>query len=681
VSAGVNIFTAATITFNKLHVSTDDDWGMLIAGSGGGVVRVLDAGSTVDAEGWPAIEATNLVLDMTFSDVSATNSSGDGIRLQGTTGMFSATGGFLTNNADRGVALFLGSTVFSYDGSITTPVGSGRSVIISNNSGSSTFNGLVQERGQGILLSSNDPGAKTVFQGGLDIDVSGGLGFNAGSAGGIEVTGFGNTIDAVGQSAIDISDSSIGPAGVTFESISADGGGTGIMLLNVEGPGNFTVTGTGGPGSGGLIQNTTGPSVKMENAENPSLFNLDIVNSGGPGIRLVGTKNGTLDGVTIDGTGVNSGAVEDRRGIDIHDVTGTFTFDNIDVTNAGTDGIAMFSPGGGDRTLNINSSSVTMSGQLDALIGTGVWVGASTVGSGMTTVTVTATTLASNSQSGLHGATLGTQELDLRISSSPVTGNGFVGVSLHTGESGTTTGRVTSNPNIDSNGNSSIELFHNGGTSNFDFSGNGMMGNAAGVQVYLATGTGPGQINGFIRGNNIDGTTFPGTGGAGVFISADGSPGVDILVENNDISGMADGATGGVVGFFSFNGASTNSSNFLVTNNRIDMPGTASGDGIHFGVGGLGTLCASLNGVGNQIGVPGGGDHIFGGGFTATSTLNIQGLPGFTTVANDVEDLFEGQNHPFGLPGSPLSPGNASWVLDGTAGANPGTCQSPIPLP
>ena len=119
----------------------------------------------------------------------------------------------------------------------------------------------------GINLTGNN-GATINFTGGLSINTSssGTTGFNATGAGPgattggtITVTGGSNVISSGSGTALNVVNTTIGAADLTFQSISSSGGSnTGIILDNTGSSGGLHVIGSGSAGTGGTIANKTG---------------------------------------------------------------------------------------------------------------------------------------------------------------------------------------------------------------------------------------------------------------------------------------------------------------------------------------------------------------------------------------------------------------------------------------
>ena len=108
---------------------------------------------------------------------------------------------------------------------------------------------------------------------GLDIQTSSGAGFSATGGGTVTVTdpadAATNSISTASGTALNVVNTTIGAAGLTFESIGANGAASGIILNTTGTVGGLTVTGVGNTlGFGGTITNTTGAGVSLTNTAN-----------------------------------------------------------------------------------------------------------------------------------------------------------------------------------------------------------------------------------------------------------------------------------------------------------------------------------------------------------------------------------------------------------------------------
>ena len=234
-----------TITFGTLHISTGNEPALAI--SGAGTVRVTDPSSTLAASLSSAIDVFSVDLDMTFASVSSSSFSSVGIRLNGTTGDLTMSGGSITSTNGSSIRISGGSTNMSYAGSITS-TRSSDVVVVQNTTGTMTFSGPITEScdtcsvsvNAGINLNNN-PGATINFSGGLTLSTGPNTGFSATGGGTVNVTGTNTASTTIGI-VINIQNTDIGGSGFTFESVSVSGAPNGVVLTNT-GSGDFAVTG------------------------------------------------------------------------------------------------------------------------------------------------------------------------------------------------------------------------------------------------------------------------------------------------------------------------------------------------------------------------------------------------------------------------------------------------------
>jgi hypothetical protein len=158
-----------------------------------------------------------------------------------------------------GAAVTIGNSdlqAFTISGDIDVTAGGGRPVLINNNTGGSiTFNTTIDSTQQGILVTGNTDttirfaGQTTLNTAGnnavtlsnntnggvrfdnIDITTTGtGTGFVASATDNLTVQGTGNTITTADGVALSLTDVEVGAAGVRFESVTATGGTTAVVL-------------------------------------------------------------------------------------------------------------------------------------------------------------------------------------------------------------------------------------------------------------------------------------------------------------------------------------------------------------------------------------------------------------------------------------------------------------------
>jgi hypothetical protein len=325
-TSGVIDSTTVTSSANE-GIGVDDDTGSLtlddvnLTTTGTGLdidssndVTVNSSGDADISSSGRAVSLTTVTSnpanmpDVTLDQVSSTGGA-TGINIDDIgNGTFSTNGGTLSGHTGAEVDVNNGSGNITYPGTIGN--GSGLSAQITGRSGCTiALSGNINDTsdaGGGIDMSSNtggtvtfsgatktlNTGASPAFAstgsnptitlsgGGLDIDTTSGAGFSATGGGTVTVQGSSNTIESTSATALNVTNTTIGAGGATFQRISSgnntpaasDNPANGIVLNNTGTSGGLTITGTGANNSGGSIQNTTGHGVSLTSTNN---FNAD----------------------------------------------------------------------------------------------------------------------------------------------------------------------------------------------------------------------------------------------------------------------------------------------------------------------------------------------------------------------------------------------------------------------
>lgn len=318
----------STVNFNGTTTLNGGDAGIdIISGSSGTIT--FGTGTTVtNPAGLPYNEDTS-TANVTFNgSITKTSSSNSAININAKTG---------------------GTT--SFNGLVTATTGATNAISLTSNSGG-TIN-FANTSGTSNITTTSGNGFN--FTGGGSLNVTGnnyvvsstsGTTFNA-TAGTVTATGTGNTIASTTGRAVNINGATIGGSGVTFKSVSANGGTTSAILLSGTGAGNFSVTGDGtaaagaqgGNASGGTIQNISGAdAISLNNVSGTvSLKSMSILNI--TSSTDASDAKQTLSGVdAIQGTGTIGGLslvgvkISNTSDMAINGVTGTswngLTIDN-----------------------------------------------------------------------------------------------------------------------------------------------------------------------------------------------------------------------------------------------------------------------------------------------------------------------------------------------------------------
>lgn len=332
IADGVDVATSnsgATFQFASLSVTADDGVGLRANASG--TLQIGGSSNSIVSNGGPAVDiaSTNLGSGATFANLTSTNSSGKGVNLDSVSGAFTANGGSISGPAGIGFDLNGGSSTVTYAGALSNTANAPLIEVTSRSAGVATFSGTLSSTasGDGIRVSSNSAGsvqftgsskvlttgADTAVHlasntgasihftgGGLAITTTTGAGFNAiGGASAVTVQGVSNTVTTTTGTALNVSATTIGASGLTFQRISQSGGANAIVLSSPGSTGGLTVTGTGASDSGGILQNLTADAVLLSGATGVSLSEIRITNAGANALDLSNVTGLTLSGVDI----------------------------------------------------------------------------------------------------------------------------------------------------------------------------------------------------------------------------------------------------------------------------------------------------------------------------------------------------------------------------------------------
>jgi hypothetical protein len=317
----------------------------------------------------------------------------DGLTIDGQNGSFTYSGTISNAGAGRAVNILnkTGGTV-TLSGDVN-PAAAGRGILVQGNSTGTntiTFSGASKRistgTSPGVNVATNTGATISFTNGGLDITTTTATGFNATGGGTVTVTAGANpnTITSGAGTALNVVSTTIGVSGLTFRSISANGGTTGIVL-NATGAGGLTVTGTGTTdGSGGTIQNITSNGASFTSANNVSLSNMTFTNAGstdggGAGVCDGNTNAGchaainlsTVTHVSLTNVDISGGA---EQGINGQNVT-HLTLANSTIQNVGNavneHGIyirGLFGTVAGGTVNSITNTTVTNAGNHNVFI-------------------------------------------------------------------------------------------------------------------------------------------------------------------------------------------------------------------------------------------------------------------------------------------------------------------------
>ncbi len=651
VAAGDNVYLAETGTDYTTGILLADNQKLVGEGaSGASLDSVLGITLPTHSAALPAIGGASPVVNATGSGVAV--ASGNEVRgLDITT-----TGGVGLTGAGVGVLTVDDVASISSSGAAGIVLSGGSAVSITVDAVTVTGS-----PSGGINLTSM-PGTTNLA--GINITTTGGTALLATNAGTINVTGSANSIDATNGPAVSLTGTTIGLSGMTFGSISASAGSTGIVL-NGTGTGAFVVTGdgpsspadltrgqtvvgSGGPitlGSGGTIANTNGDAIQLTNASNVTLRNM-VVSGDGAGSRsgmlAVGGEALTIDntritgfsddgihatglvGLTVTHTEVETNAkstdsiANDESNVTLTDVSGVALFDNSLIRDVHQDNVRVSScasgPCGG-TSLSLTFDNVAIS---DTLSGGG-------------------------GNDGILVRSFNDANVTLVVTNSEFTNNRANGIQ-HTTNDAATAGSTTVTGSVFYGSAVEINIAHQGTTHSFNVANNtirdqlGVVAHTShAVNVFLGGLSGPSSVlSGTISGNTIGNAAIADSGslfGQGIELFASGAGTLTANVTDNTVRAIQFGSA-----FRAISSSHTGLINVTAKTNTFDITPSSSG----FALAGLdltagatptdtGTMCADI--LGNTSFV---GDLFWAGAYvtTAAGSPTIE-LVGYAGAAND----------------------------------------------
>ncbi|MEM9733396.1 MAG: inverse autotransporter beta domain-containing protein [Pseudomonadota bacterium] len=348
------------------------------------------------------ILATGSLGTVSFTNVDITGNNA-GLGLTNVSGSLTADATSSIANTN-GVAVDLngGTATINYNGSIAETDANGNGIAVQNITANGiTFGGPVAIDAGGFVgvNLSNNTGGTVAFTGGLNVDVSTGLGLAAQGGGTLNILASAGdeSITAAGGRALFLDDVT---TNITLDTITADGGGVanrGVEIDELGANSSFTVSGATS------VSNFTSQGLRIEDF---SQTGIDITfgqvtasGNGADGILLDDTGNAT---VTFGATNIVMGTTNGALGIQLEDgSSGNITFGATTISNVG---------GGANQTgLDIDgivSGTVTfadldISGQATSTTSIGIDL-TNTLGNGTIQVGDTATNGQSASITNLH---------------------------------------------------------------------------------------------------------------------------------------------------------------------------------------------------------------------------------------------------------------------------------------
>ena len=657
-----------------------EKYGLTIGGT-----TLVPAGATAPTITNSSGNGVTLANGVDVQGIAISGSSADGIHGDNiSTATIGATVTVSSSGQD-GVDL-TGAATGSVGVGATVTGSTARSVNVGNRSGGTVaFSGPIS--GTEITLSSNT-GATVGFTKALTLSSGADSAFSATGGGTVTASDTASTLTSTTGSTLVVENTTIGAAGLTFKSISANGAPNGIRLNATGSSGGLTVLGgantsLGGNGSGGTIQNTTGAGVSLTSTAAVSLNNLTVSDtpsaSGIKGTAVNGFSftNGTVSGSGSAGGGatgtVASNIAFDGIGDGVSNVSGAVTVSNSSLTSGYLHGLTIYNNAGTISTLTLTGNTITSAATAAGSIGNGVVV--QSFGSASVAPTITTGSISGNTITGFPNGS------GIRL-----TGGNVTSLAAPISQIGTSGNHFAINGNlvrgfsaaVPMSTEAIIVLASGRGTSYIDVTNNGTGANPVGFTIgdgISVNATWQHNLTSAITGNVIalgsTGVVFNrGITGGAAASSIPGGTG-DSAVLNATISNNVVSQTKGNGIYFIANQSSTLRAK--VQGNTVAAP-TDLGAGIRIDSGTAAsqavntTVCANISGNTTAGLAPNLGISLRKQGTTSNvNTFGINGLaPSPTTLPTETTSYVASQN-----------PGSAGGVLLASATTGFTSCSLP----
>lgn len=625
--------------------------GSAISGSGFGTLTVADV--IVNTTG-QALTLTNGTLAALFSSVTSSGGANNIALAKGAgvlAGTLTISGGALSGATGNSFDVNGGTATISYAGTIAS--GSAHSVSVTGRTGGTmTFSGAITDTDTGITLTTNT-GATINFTGGLSLSTGANPAFTATGGGTVNATqnntSIINTLTTTTGTALNVANTTIGASGLTFRSISSNGGSnTGIILNTTGSSGGLTVTGTGSAGSGGTIANKTGSDgstaagigIYLNSTTAVQLNWMQLNDLQNFGIRGNNVAGFTLANTVINGTNGNAASLAFPENYG----EGSVYFGN--ATTTGLTGVASITnctiSGGRARNLSVVNSSGTLN-----------------------RLTITGTNFNLNQNAADANQSIA---VEARTGSNPVmnvtvTGSTFTGapsdLANFTGQVNTTMDVIFQNNTLSNNHAWNIIsggglTLATGGVMTLNVSGNTLRdadGSAITLQLAAPLGGETTSLDGTLNNNTIGVNAIANSGsksGNGIFFSfADNviapKGQVTLAVTNNNIYQYAGNAA-----IYADNTGGNYDVNLTITGNIASSPNTNVFAGLALTAGAPSTgddidVCANITGNNFSIADPNDANDIILGVSGIASSMRLPGYSGSSET--DVQNFVLANNN------------------------------------
>ncbi|MDD9943089.1 MAG: tandem-95 repeat protein [Myxococcales bacterium] len=397
-SSGDGITLASNCTVQNVEVRAPTGAGIVGSGVGGDTV-ISSVELTNTGNDGLRVTASLAGATLALSDVTISTTDGDGIQIDNG-GTLSATG-VVTVSATDGMGVDLqNSAIDNTDGfgvdSITVNNSAGNGLRINGNSGgviSLADASIVNTGGSGVLISSNTAT--------------------------VNLTGATNTVSTTSGPALTASSSTLG---LTFLSLSSNGGDNGIDLDTTTG--SVTVSGDGGGtanASGGTLQAHTKANVELQNAAGVSLSSVLLLNAADDGLLASGSTGLSL----IDSEIRSAGDGTADHAVELSNVTGSMLFDTVEIDTTVGDAFLLTQASGTLPSLIVRDCDFH-----DASMG-GIMKLAISGASVLTDVQVLSTTLTNTTGNGFLATVEGTSNTTLTLTGVDVLNADVSGIELY----------------------------------------------------------------------------------------------------------------------------------------------------------------------------------------------------------------------------------------------------------
>jgi len=468
---------AGDLGFTDLDIFADGGAGLRASGttaytgSAGfriGFPGVVSPVANVTSNGGPAVDLSTVAMNNFIwqSINSSISTATTGAAFNSVTGTFSAAAGGITNSAGTGFQVGSSNATISYAGTINTTGGKG--VDLTSNTGSTiSFTGA-------LTLSS---GSNTAFN-------ATGAGPAATSGGTVTATNTTSTLTSTTGTALNVANTTIGASGLKFQSISANGAPSGIVLNNTGASGSLSVLGTGAAASGGTIQNTTSHGISLTSTLSPSFDRMNIQNTSGSGVKGTTVTNFTFTNGTVNNSGTGGGTDESNIAFNTsaagteNNVSGTVTITGNTLTNSLYHGIDILNFNGTLSNVTLTGNTLTSSTTAASSLGSGIRLQAS--GSATTVANITKATLSTNTISNFPSAS----GILINCGNPNASGSGGIcGTPATANNVSVTSNTIKGQSSANKMGSNAIAVSVTGGNgasrsqANFDLSSNGTVAN------------------------------------------------------------------------------------------------------------------------------------------------------------------------------------------------------------